>query len=112
MHEISLMKSLVTILDKQMQDPEIGNVKTVYVEAGELRYVVPEILISSFNSLPKNKKLKNAKINLKVLPIKVKCADCAKISKTKKYNFKCSFCESKNVDIVSGNEFKLKGVEW
>ena len=83
MHEIKLMEDVVKILDKQVDDPEVGEVKTVYLEVGQLRYIVPEIMTTGFNCVPKNEKLKNARLDIKILPVKVRCADCGKEQEVK-----------------------------
>jgi len=112
MHELMITKNLVSLLEDAVRPNDVGQVKTVYLEVGRLRYLVPEIMTSCFTQIEKSDKLKQAKLDLKVLPVKLRCSDCGKESCADENNFICSFCLSKDVDIVSGKEFMLKSIEW
>ena len=112
MHEIKLMEDVVKILDKQVDDPEVGDVKTVYLEVGELRYIVPEIMTTGFKCLPKSRKLDNARLDIKVLPVRIRCVDCGKEQEVKDNVYKCSGCSSVRAERIAGDEFIVKGIEW
>ncbi|MFH1644945.1 MAG: hydrogenase maturation nickel metallochaperone HypA [Candidatus Omnitrophota bacterium] len=112
MHEIAMMKNLVGILDREVTAPEVGQVRKVHLEVGELKYIVPEILISAFENIPKNEKLEGAELKLEIVPVKVKCDDCGSESVVERNLFRCAECSGNNVAIVSGKEFNLKGIEW
>lgn len=112
MHEIKLIENLVTILEKEVDSPKVGDVKTVHLEVGKLRYIVPDIMESCFEHVPKSDKLKNAKIKIEVLPVKVKCSDCEEEQVVENGEYCCRKCSSDRTDIISGNEFVLKGIEW
>ncbi len=107
-----ITKNLVSLLEDAVTPNEVGRVKTVYLEVGRLRYLVPEIMTTCFTQIKKSDKLKQAKLDLKVLPVKIRCLDCGKLSETDDNNFICSFCLSQNIDMVSGKEFILKSIEW
>lgn len=112
MHEIKLAQNIVSILDREVGSPEVGEVKTVHLEVGALRYIVPEIMTSCFEHIPKNPKLDNAKIEIKVLPVKVKCSECGMEHEVTDGIYACSVCSSEKTEVVSGNEFMVKGIEW
>jgi Zn finger protein HypA/HybF involved in hydrogenase expression len=78
-HEITLMRNMVSILEKHVDSAEIGKVKRICLQVGELRYIVPEIMITGFKHIPKHEKLETAEIE---------------------------------VEIVPGNDFVIKGIEW
>ncbi len=112
MHELTITKNLVSLLEDAVRPNDVGLVKTVHLEVGRLRYLVPEIMTTCFSQIEKSDKLKQAKLDLKVLPVKLRCSDCDKESCADENNFTCSFCLSQNVDIISGKEFILKSIEW
>ena len=114
MHEVALVKNLISILEKEVTESKAGDVKTVYLEVGQLHYHdhPPEVIENCFKHLPKSEKLRNAKIDITVLPVKVRCSDCEGESIIKEHKLRCGNCSSQNVNIVSGNEFKLKRIEW
>lgn len=107
-----MMKNLVSILDREVNGHEVCNVRKIYLEIGALKYVVPEILILAFEQIPKNKKLDNAKIQIEIIPVKIRCDNCGVESVVKKNLFRCTECLSTDVSIISGKEFNLKGIEW
>lgn len=112
MHEIKLTENVVSILEKEIAGPEVGNVKNIYLEVGKLRYIVPGIMISCFEHIPKSEKLINAKINIKELPVKIKCMDCGAERIVEDGIYTCGECSSTRTELVSGDEFMLKGIEW
>ena len=112
MHEVSLMKSMVDILDEEIRSSEVGEVKIIHLEVGKLRYIVPEILVSCFERLPKNEKLKTARINLEILPVKLRCKKCFEETLPEGERFACCKCSSNDFDIIQGNEFRIKAIEW
>lgn len=112
MHAIALVEKLVSILERETALDEIGQVKTVYLELGKLRYVAKEELTTCFNYIPKPEKLRTAKLDIRVLPIKIKCLDCGEENIVEEVTFCCKSCHSGNVTVVSGDEFNIKGIEW
>ena len=112
MHEVALIKNLVNILEKEIANSGVGDVKTVYLEIGTLHYLDPEIMNTCFSHIRKYDKLRNAKIDIKVLPAKIKCSDCGRENVIRERVLGCSGCLSRNVDVISGNEFNLKSIEW
>ena len=113
MHEIKLIESIISILNREVEDPAIGEVKTIHLEIGRLRRVVPEIMESCFPHVPKNDKLKTAKIKITELPIRVRCSKCGYEEEIKDYSsYDCKKCSNKKTEIISGNEFLIKGIEY
>ena len=69
MHEVALVKNLIAVLEKEAAKPEVGNIKTVYLEVGKLHYHdhPPDVIENCFAHLPKPKKLRHAKIDIKIV---------------------------------------------
>lgn len=112
MHEMPLMKNLISVLEQEIKNSEIKKIKTIHLEIGALQHIAPDIIISHFEHMPKSEKLKYAKIDCKIVPVKIKCSNCTQESVMDDSKMKCSKCASEKVDIISGKEFKLKGIEW
>ena len=111
MHEIKIAENIVTILEKEIALPEVEKVKTVYLEVGKLRYIIPEILISSFKAVPKNEKLDKAEIKIEEIPVKMKCDGCG-LEYIVDEDYKCKECSSDKAEMITGNELIVKGIEW
>lgn len=112
MHEIQLAKNIVDVLEKQVTSSEVGEVKKVFLEVGKLHYIVPDILESGFQHVPKSEKLRNAKLEIKVLPIKIQCKNCGTEREVEEMDFTCKNCTESDTQVVSGKEFIVSGIEW
>ena len=112
MHEIKIMQNVVSILEEQISSPEIGEVRTIFLEVGKLRYIIPDIMITGFKNIPKSKKLEKAELEIKEVPVRVKCLKCDDIGEISPDVFKCPSCGSDDVEMVSGDELIIKGIEW
>lgn len=112
MHEISLVKNMLSVLDRELDSPEVGEVKTVHLEVGALKYIVPDIMEECFNVTPKHEKLEGSRIEIKVLPVRIECLDCGKTSEVNAGEYICPGCSSDNVELAGGDEFLIKGIEW
>ena len=111
MHEIKLTENIVSILEDEVKSQEVGDIKTVHLEVGKLRYVVPDIITSCFEHIPKSEKLKDAKIQIEELPVKIKCSSCGESRIVNDGVYSCSICDNSEIEIVSGKEFRVKGIE-
>lgn len=112
MHELSLMKNIIGILDREVVSDEVGAVKMIHLEVGVLRYIVPDLMVSAYEQISKHKKLEQAELKIDVLPVKIKCLDCKAVAEALGNDFSCPECSSANVNISGGDEFTIKGIEW
>ncbi len=112
MHETALVNNLIKLLEKETRGEKIKNVKKIKLEAGELRYIVPELIKAAYSQFPKDEKLTDADIEIKVLPVKVRCQICGEESVIKDRDFKCAKCKKRKLTVISGDEFVLKSIEW
>jgi hydrogenase nickel incorporation protein HypA/HybF len=111
-HEMRLVGNIVALLEKEVAGPEVGNVKTVYLRVGALREVVPEIMNACFRQTPKNAKLDGAAIDIEVIPVVVRCSGCGEERSVDNGVYRCPGCAGAGTEMISGNEFILKGIEW
>ena len=112
MHAMHDIKRMVSAIEKEVAKPEIGEVKAINIEIGAMRHLTQEEIDTCFQHAPKHKKLMNAKINIKFIPLKVKCTDCGAETFVKGEKVKCDLCSCENVKIVAGDEFNIKSIEW
>ncbi len=112
MHEMALVKSMIDILNREVDDPEVGDVKSVHLEVGALRYIVPEIMDSAFNSISRDDKLRSARLEMKILPVKFRCGGCGNVSEGIDQGGSCGKCGCDRVNMISGDEFRIMGIEW
>ena len=68
MHEMAIVINMISVLEKEVSGKDVGDVKTVHLEVGRNRYVVPEIMNSCFKAAPKGSKLHNAELKMDIVP--------------------------------------------
>jgi len=112
MHELAIARSMVSLLDKEVSCPEVGRVRNIYLEVGILRYIVPEILETCFKNIPKNEKLNGARIVIETVPVRIICSECGFETEVTANEFICGRCSGREVEMRSGKEFNIRGIEW
>ncbi|MFH1664522.1 MAG: hydrogenase maturation nickel metallochaperone HypA [Candidatus Omnitrophota bacterium] len=112
MHEIKLTENMISILEREAADPAVGEVKVVHLAIGKLRYIVPEIICSCFEHIPKSGKLKGARLDISEVPVTIRCASCGSERVVDDGVYACTACECQDIEIMTGREFMVKGIEW
>ena len=114
MHELSFVIKLVDqAIDCLKEDPlkENEHVEALLVDVGETTGVIPEWLSKYYDDIIKNTILKNSRLDVTVIPVKIQCSDCTNIYLPEKENgYICPICSSKRGKIVSGREFLIRKI--
>lgn len=113
MHEVSIVQSLFSILNEKMEKlyGKKIPVSKIKVVVGKLTTVVPDALEFAFELLAKDTIYENAEIDIKYVPLKVKCLDCkAEMVLDEPFMF-CRACDSFNLKIISGEELYVETFE-
>ena len=111
MHEMSLARNILDIVDEYM-DTENGRVlKKVVVEVGELTAVLPQSLEFCYQALVENSRYHGSKILIKIVPLSGVCLDCHHSFKIIKFEFKCPLCQSSHIDVKGGQELRISHLE-
>ena len=68
MHEIGLVKNMISALGKEVDNEGIGNVKKIHIEVGSsFHELSPEVITNSFQHMDKHKKLEGASLEVKIV---------------------------------------------
>lgn len=111
MHELSIVESIIEIIEQEMLKNNIKRVETISLKIGEMRQVVPEALLFGFECLTKNTPLENAKINIQNIPIRAKCHICENQFEVKNWLDSCVYCHNNEYEIISGKELEIASFE-
>ena len=103
-----IVKAILTALKKHPgYRPE-----TISVSVGEMLHLVPESVETHFKSLVQNTPLQNTHLELKEIPVEIKCRECQKVIGVEDHHFLvCTLCGSFDVEIISGNEVKIDTIK-
>ena len=112
MHEMTYIVPICNMAIDQAQINKAKSITALHIEIGEMTAVVPSIFRSYFREASKNTILKNAELNLKMIPVRANCSRCGNIFKPdQKNDYCCPECGSKQSKITEGREVVLKYIE-
>jgi hydrogenase nickel incorporation protein HypA/HybF len=114
MHEIQVMESILDIALKHAKRSHVKKIVSIHLEIGELSDLEDEWIQYYFDLLSKNTIARDAKLNIKKMPIVVQCDKCKM-----KYNVKkeeigdaaCPGCHCQACTLISGSEYYVKDME-
>ena len=112
MHEMSIVQSMMEIILQQAEIHNARKIVKINLEFGFLTAVVPESIEFAFEILAKDGIAEGAELNVKIIPIKVRCMECLKEKVIEKYDPLCPFCSSASLQIVEGrDEMRIASLE-
>ena len=108
MHEMALAEGILGVV----LDAAAGQqVRRVRLRIGTLQRVVPDSLQFSFQLVADGTPAAEAILELEELPARLRCKPCAAVSEFRAPPFQCRQCGAHDVEIVSGDEVLVDGVE-
>jgi hydrogenase nickel incorporation protein HypA/HybF len=111
LHELAIAQSIVDFLEKEAAERGLGRVEAVGLNIGELSDVVPEALEFGFQSITFGTDLESVKLRIKRIPLEAVCVDCGARFRVDDYFFVCPDCDSRRVEVVSGQEIDISYIE-
>ncbi|NPV05267.1 MAG: hydrogenase maturation nickel metallochaperone HypA [Syntrophaceae bacterium] len=110
MHELSLVESILQIVDEYAAREGFSRVTALRLSCGRLSCVVPQALRFAFDIQSKGTRAEGAALDLQVLPAAVHCLACAKDVEVDRFEAQCPECNGVDVFLVRGTE-ELKLIE-
>ncbi|MBP8718393.1 MAG: hydrogenase maturation nickel metallochaperone HypA [Candidatus Atribacteria bacterium] len=112
MHERSVAKNLLDIvLHNANKDGKKYKIKTINIVIGQFTVINEDLLVDSFYQLSQSTSAENAIINITHSPLEGRCQDCQSKFEINKNEFQCPFCNSHDIQIVSGDELFVQDIE-
>lgn len=114
MHEMSYAVKIADIVLRTAEQEKLRSVKKVRVKCGETLAIVPGLLENAFSGCVKGTKAEGAGLEIKVLPVTVRCTACGKLIDPhgpEGYVSSCPVCGSMMLKMESGREFVVSGIE-
>lgn len=107
MHELGITQNIVAIASEHAQ----GNqVKRVTIEIGKLSAIMPDAVQFCFSVCSAGTLLENATLEIIEIPGKGKCCQCGK-EVALDVPFGICECGSLELNVISGQELKIKEME-
>lgn len=111
MHELSIAKNIIDILDENLTIDQRCKVKTVRIKVGKLTNIMVDSLLFGFEALTKETDFEGVILEIEQLPLRIKCKNCGKETELDDFAFSCPVCQGSDIQIISGQELIVKEIE-
>lgn len=104
MHELSLTREVMRILEKSARENNIGHIKVVRLVVGKLAAALPDSMRFCFDILAKGPPFGDTRLEIVETDVRGRCESCGREFVIDDLRFLCSLCGSPAVEVVAGNE--------
>jgi len=111
MHELSLCKSILEIINQKVVEINCIRVKKVYLEIGQLAAVEKSALMFSFKVLVQGTVAENADIEFIDVAGMAICQSCGEKVFLNQYYDACQACGAFSLTVIQGEELRVKSME-
>ena len=111
MHEFSIAQSIVESALHSLHQHQAKKVSRISLQIGFLSGVVKEALEFVFPEACLATALEGCSLEIEMVPVKMVCKICSKMTKTVEIHILCSFCGSTTLDLIEGTELIIKEME-
>jgi len=111
MHEMALMQNLLIIAEKTLKGHKVKRANSVTLSIGKLSNAMPAALIFAFEAMTQLGPLKGAKLEIKELPVSVRCEVCGNEYEPKAFPYKCPECKSYYYTITQGEDVIIESMD-
>lgn len=111
MHELSLARSLIELVDDYAARHGDQKVRRIHVRLGVLS-AMTRALYFCFESSSRGSRCEGAVLDIEEIPLTVRCSSCHAVkTPSGRYNFRCPDCGMPTPEIVTGREMQLAAIE-
>jgi hydrogenase nickel incorporation protein HypA/HybF len=111
MHEASLAKNILEIIEEYSGKFNGKRVKNIKLRVGELLGIYPDALLQYFTEFSRGTRAEGAVLVFENVPIKGKCRECKEEFVLNNFEFNCPKCNESKFDVIGGDEFELTNLE-
>jgi len=110
MHEMSLVQSILNIVEEYAARQNFNKVKSITLSFGKASTVVPAALTFAFEVLSEDTLACGAELKFDIKPVVIYCMTCSRDITVNSYEAVCPDCHGNEV-LLSGGTEELKLVE-
>lgn len=113
MHELVVVKQVFGTVNRYAEENNIKKVARIHLRIGDLRDYIDNLVQKYFDHISKGSRIEGAEIVVNRVPGLSLC-ECGTYLKVTHENFfgaKCPGCGSEKLNLISGQEFLIAGVE-
>ncbi len=110
MHEMSLVQSILEIIDEYAKKENFNKVENIRLSFGKASTVVPAALEFAFEVLSEDTVAEGARLEFDIKPVVIYCLSCEKEFEMDSYEAVCPVCKGCEIMLTGGTE-ELKLIE-
>ena len=111
MHELTLCRNILAIIDQHTEECKGMSVKKVVLEVGTLTCVDHLALEFSFDVVMKGSQAEKASLEIVSVEGQGLCDVCGQTTTMSRYDDPCQFCGQFLLRVIQGEELKVKYLE-
>ena len=115
MHEMSVVTSMLSIVQDEMDKHNVHTLLLVRVRYGDLANIVPEAMAFAFEALTQGTPLEGAQLELERVPVTLRCPQCnTEFTPPPEESFfaPCPNCKTQiGHTVVTGRELYIQHIE-
>ena len=104
MHELSIVCSILDIIEEYAEEHRFNNVNSLKLSFGRLSCIEPQALAFTFEIQSSGTKAEGALLEFDIKPIIIHCLVCEKDIELETYAAVCPQCNGAEVLLVGGTE--------
>lgn len=111
MHEMSLMESVLEIVEDEARKAGATSIKAVKLAIGELSHVEPEAMAFCFEAVIRGTLAEGARLEIERVPGRGWCLDCAETVAISERFGACPKCGGHKVQMTGGDDLRVAELE-
>lgn len=111
MHELAVTESILEIANRHARQANARRVTAVFLVIGQLSTIVDDSVQFYWDMIAQGTLCQGAKLHFERVPARIRCLDCAgEYGLVEKFSA-CPKCNSYQVKIISGEEFRVDSID-
>ena len=111
MHEMSLLESLVALVEDERRKQDFSRVRMIRLRVGALGHVEPEALRFCFDAITRGTIADGARLEIETVPGEGWCSRCRRTVPLAERFAACPLCGMAPVRLTAGDELRLAEME-
>lgn len=111
MHEMSITRSIVETVQKEMDRAGLERLDRVKIRVGELTAVEPDVLRFCFDTAIKGTRIDGASLEIEEVPLTGRCRACGESFRITGFETRCPKCKGTDIERNGGTELDIISIE-
>lgn len=111
MHEMGLMDAVLRMVDRIRREQQLGPVRKITLEVGELSGVVPRFLEECYEAVAAGTPFEGTELALEIVPGLARCEDCRNEFRPAGDVLRCPACRGEKLTPIAGKDMTIKEIE-